>query len=514
MSKITKAAVSLMIATILSKILGFVRELTLASVYGTSAYSDAYLIALNIPTIIFACIGTALATSYIPLFYKIKEEREESNGIEFTNNLINIVIVICTLLIIIGFIFTENIVKLFAIGFQGQTLSLTINFTRVLLIGMVFMALTYIISSYLQAKEEFLIPGLIGIPYNIIVIASIFLSSNLNIHILVYGTLIAMASQFVYQFPSAYKKGFKYKPNLDIKDENIKKMLYLVIPVFIGVSVNQINALVDRTLASTLVEGSISALNYANRLNGFVIGLFIASISSVLYPILSNLSAKNSKQNFINALVKSINIVIIIMIPTTVAAITLATPIVKFLFQRGAFDFNATKMTSIALVYYSIGMVAFGLRDILSRAFYALQDTKTPMINGAIAMILNIILNLILVRYMAHGGLALATSISSLICIGLLFISLRRKIGSFGENKIFILFLKSSLASIVMGVIVKITYNYIHSILKTSFINEALTLGITVITGVSIYTLLINLLKVDEVNLILDKIKDKVFKSK
>ena len=170
-------------------------------------------------------------------------------------------------------------------------------------------------------------------------------------------------------------------------------------PVFVGVAVNQVNGLVDKTLASTLVEGSISALNYANKLNEFVMGIFIVSITSVIYPLLSKLSAANNKEEFNNSIVKSINYVILLVIPISIGAMVLSTPIVKLLFERGAFDLRATQMTSSALFCYSIGIIGFGLRDILSRVFYSIQDTKTPMINGAIAMALNIVLNLILIIY-------------------------------------------------------------------------------------------------------------------
>lgn len=164
----------------------------------------------------------------------------------------------------------------------------------------------------------------------------------------------------------------------------------------IGVAVNQINAMVDRTLASTLVEGSISALNYANKLNGFVLTLFITSVALVIYPLLSRLSSEDNTRKFTESVVTSINSVVLLVMPVSVGAIVLATLIVKMLFERGEFDERATNMTSVALVMYPIVMVAFGLRDILGKIFYSLQDTKTPMINGVIAMVLNIILNVFL----------------------------------------------------------------------------------------------------------------------
>ena len=428
MSKVAKATIGLMLATAIAKGLGFGRELVLASSYGVSMYSDAYLTAMNIPVVIFAIIGITLATVLIPLYFEVNNELGEINALKFTNNVFNIVIVLCILLAIIGVVFTEQLVKIFAVGFEGETLNIAIHFTRITIMSIVFTGLSYIMTAYLQIKNNFTIPGLASVPKNIIIIVSIILSVKYNPYIMIWGTLIGIATEFIFQLPFAIKSGYKYQLYINIKDKYIKKMSWLIGPVLIGVAVNQINTMVDRTLASTLVEGSISALNYANKLNGFVMALFITSVGAVIYPMLSKLSSEDNKEKFISSVVQSINSVILLVIPISIGAIVLATPIVKLLFQRGEFDARATSMTAIALIMYSIGMVAFGLRDIIGKVFYALKDTKTPMINGAIAMIMNIVLNIILVKYLQLAGLALATSISAIVCIFLLFGSLKKKI--------------------------------------------------------------------------------------
>ena len=289
-------------------------------------------------------------------------------------------------------------------------------------------------------------------------------------------------------------------------------MSWLIGPVLIGVAINQINTMVDRTLASTLVEGSISALNYANKLNGFVMALFITSVGAVIYPMLSRLSSEDNKEKFISSVVQSINSVILLVIPISIGAIVLATPIVKLLFQRGEFDARATSMTAIALIMYSIGMVAFGLRDIIGKVFYALKDTKTPMINGAIAMIMNIVLNIILVKYLQLAGLALATSISAIVCIFLLFGSLKKKIGYFGQDKIIKTTIKSIVAAVVMGIVTYFVYNIVSNLLGLGFAKEAVSLAISVGIGAITYGILVVVLKVDEINVITDVMKKKLNK--
>ncbi len=514
MSKVAKAAVGLMAVTLIAKFLGFGRELALATAYGASGTSDAFLVAMNIPAVIFTAIGTSLGTAFIPLYCDVDSKLGEREATKFTNNVFNIVVLICLAFSVIGALFTPQIVKLFAIGFKGETLTQAIYFTRIMILGMAFLGMSYIMMAYLQVKENFMIPGLMPVPYNIFIILAILVSVKVSPYLLPWGALIGLLFQFLFQLPFAMKKGFKYKPYINLKDEYLKKMLWLIGPVLIGVAVNQINTIVDRTIASTLIEGSISALNYANKLNQFVMGMFIVSISSVIYPMLSKLSSENNKDKFNKSISTSVNAVTLIVIPISVGAIILANPIVKLLFQRGEFDARATHMTAIALMFYSVGMIGFGLRDILGKVFYSLKDTKTPMINGVIAMGLNIILNISFVKFtnMQLAGLAFATSISALVTIVLLFISLRRKIGPFGGKSIALVMIKSMISAALMAVVTLFAYNTIGSILGSGAIQEIITLAVSVGMGALVYGISVMLLKVSEVNLILDTVKGKIKK--
>jgi putative peptidoglycan lipid II flippase len=503
-----KTALLIMLITIISKAVGFVRDVTLSYFYGASNISDAYLISITIPMVIFSFIGTGITTGYIPMYSKI----ENSNGIEeanrYTNNLVNILIVICTAIVILGLLFTNQIVKVFASGFQGETLALAVKFTKISLLGIYFTGLICIFNGFLQIKGNYTIPASVGFPLNFFIIASIFLSSKTNILILSIGSVIAIASQLILVLPFAYKRGYRYKFILDIKDEHIKNMAYIVLPVIIGVSVNQINTLVDRTLASQIATGGISALNYANRLNGFVQGIFVLSIATVMYPMISKMAAENNMKGLKKSLSEAISSINLLVLPATVGAMIFAEPVVRLLFGRGAFDANAISMTSYALFFYSIGMIGFGLREVLSRAFYSLQDTKTPMTNAAIAMVMNIILNIILSKFLGIGGLALATSIAAIFCTLLLFISLRKKIGSFGMKNIIISFIKILCASLVMGIIAKVSYNTL-----LNSINANLSLILSIGIGAVTYFIIIYFMKIEEVDIIVNAIKRKMIKT-
>ena len=509
MSKLARATFGLMIATIFAKILGFAREIVLASSYGTSIYSDAYITAMNIPLVIFAVIGSTLATVLIPMYMEVDRDLGEKKSIIFINNVFNLVILMCIALSVLGFIFTEEIVDVFAVGYEGEALQLAINFTRITIIGIVFTGLTYVMTSYLQIKDNFITPGLSSIPKNIIIIISIILSLKYNPYIMIWGTLVGMASEFLFQLPAALKSGYKYLPIIDLKDKYIRKMAWLMAPVLVGVAVNQVNVLIDRTLASTLAKGSVSALSYADKLNSFVIAIFISSISAVIYPLLSQLSSEKNKERFTSSVIKSINCVIVLVLPISVGTVVLAHPIVKELFERGAFDANSTNMTSLALAMYSVGMVAFGLRDVLGKIFYSIQDTKTPMRNGVLTMVMNVIMDFIFIKYLGLAGITLSTSVASIICIFLLFISLKKKVGYFGQDKILKTTGKAAVAATIMGVVV---YELYYWMMKMPWFDGDACLFGVVIVGAALYGGLVMLFKVEEIRIVTDVVKRRLKK--
>ncbi|HHY05631.1 MAG TPA: murein biosynthesis integral membrane protein MurJ, partial [Clostridia bacterium] len=333
------------------------------------------------------------------------------------------------------------------------------------------------------------------------------LSTHGHSEVLALGSVLATASQLLLLIPFIQKKGFRYQWVLDKNDEYLKKLLYLSLPIIISTSVNQINVLVDRTLASQIVEGGISALNYANRLNLFVHGIFVASIATVMYPAIAKMAAEKNISGLKKVLAEAISGINLLIVPATVGAMIFAEPIVRFLFGRGVFDEQAITLTAVALFFYALGMAGLGLRTVLSQAFYSLQDTKTPMLNATIAVVLNIILNIILSRYLGIGGLALATSISALFCTLLLFISLRKKIGHFGLRQITLSLLKIVLASLVMGLVASWSYGIF---LRQGSANFALMAAIAI--GVGVYFSLIYFLKIKEVQEILLLIQQEIHK--
>lgn len=497
-----------MIITIISKISGLLRDLFLTYFFGVSAISDAYIISLTIPNIIFGFIGAGLAASYIPMLTSVEHKEGNSKADEFTSNLTNIMLVLIFIVFVLCQMNVESIIRFIGLGFNDDTMKMAITLTRYSLIGIFTTFLISIFSGYLQVKGNYIVPSLIGLPMNIIVIASIALSSKGNINILGFGTAIAFVSQFLLLLPFIIRKQFKHSKIIDIRDGNIKAMLITAVPVIIGTSVNRINVLVDRMIATKVTVGGVSALNYADELNSFVQAIFVISIATAMYPMISKMVAEDNIQGLKNSLKRVIGSVNIIVVPITIGTLLYNNEIVNLVFGRGAFDITAIDLTAQALFYYAFGMLGFGLRGILIRVFYSIKDTKTPVINASIGVLINIILNVILSKFLGIGGLALATSIAATFTTVLMIVSLRKKIGPFGLSQLLVSFLKVLLASILMGVISKYSYFFISQFLHQTF---ALFIGIGV--GVLSYFIIIYFSKLEDVESLITIFKKKIKRS-
>lgn len=504
MSKAARATVLLMIVTIVSKILGLFRDSVLASAYGTGKYAAVYSTANSISTILFAVIGTALATSLIPLYNKLASEDSAERAMGFLNSVVNLVVIVCLSIAGLGIIFAGPLVKVFAPGYQGDVYTLCVQYTRILLPSIVFVGLANIFTSYLQIKKRYVIPGFIGMPYSIIMIVSIYLSLKTSPMVLVIGTLIAISAKALFQLPFVYKEGYRYRPKINLKDPVMKDMMILILPVVIGVGANQINSIVDKSLASLLGTEVVASFSYAIKLYEFVQALFITSILAVIYPRLSSMIVSDRMDSFLNSLKKTMNVIIVALVPIIVGCIVLSRQIVEVLFQRNAFTSKDTTMTASILWIYVIGILAFALRDVLTRGFYSMEDSKTPMINSIISIVFNISLNLILVKPLGYKGLAIATAVSAYIGLLLFNRSMRKKIEGYSSRDNYIVFLKSLFAALIMGLGVKLVYGIVASSLVGGLLFKLIALASAVGVGVIVYALIMHFLRVEEYEMIFD----------
>ncbi|MBZ2175013.1 murein biosynthesis integral membrane protein MurJ [Schnuerera sp. xch1] len=501
--KVAQSAATIAIFTLISKFLGFIREVLIASQYGSGYETDTYFVAMTATTIIMTTIGTSLNTTLIPIFTEIEERKGRKGKLKFLNNIFNVVFFTAIILALLGFLLSPVIIKILAKGFEGEQFDLAVKLNRIGLPIIIFLGFTYIFSGYLHSSQIFGPPAIMGIPYNFVFIFFLlFMADKINISDLMLASVFATSTQFLIQIPAIRHQGFRYRLDVNLKDIYISKTFKLIVPVILGSAVQKINTIIDKTLASSLVDGSISALNYAARINDVIVSVFIMAVTTVIFPMLSKAFSQQDNKQIRRIMGQGINIILIITVPATIGILILAEPIVRLFFERGEFTSIATNMTSSALFFYSLGLVGISLRLMLNKVFYSFQDTKTPMMNGALAVGLNIILNLIFVRFMDHSGLALATSISVTLTSAFLFLNLRKKIGPIGLTAYIKTFIKTLAASLIMGVVVYFMFYGLSAKFATNKIIELLILLLSIGTGALIYFILCIVFKVENLKLL------------
>ncbi len=419
----------LIIAAFVAKGFGFVREMVLANYYGASATSDVYVAVQNIPAVIFSVFGTAVVTGFIPLYSEINVRNGKDKADRFANNVFNIFLLLAIILTVAGIVFSKELVYVFAGGFSGKTFDLCNTFAKIIMPTSIAIILVYVYNAYLQLEGHFNQNSLMNVPYNVIQILFIVGAFYINnVYCLAIGILLASFSQFLYlRILVARKTKFRHNPILDLRDPHIIKMLILVGPVFISTGVNQLNTIIDRTLASRLVEGSISALNYASEVTNIIVQVIILSLTTILYPKMTRLFAENNRTAQGEFSEKYINVVSVLVLPLSGLLFVFSDEVIQILFGRGAFNGDTVRFVSAALKAYAVGIAGVSFRDVLNKFFYAMKDTVTPMINGIIAVVCNISMNFLLIGKYEYIGLAVATSVASTVTTISMFIKLFKK---------------------------------------------------------------------------------------
>ena len=507
--KIFKLTYVLIIISLISKIFGFIRDLLIAKSFGAGMETDIYFIALITSTILFGVVSLALSTTLIPMISKVIKKEGVKKEIQYVNNINNILFFFTILVVIIGYLFAPLLVNLIASGFTGEKFELAVKLTRIGLPVIMFNSFFAVFKGYLHVHRKFMIPALEGLAISIpIILYLLFFSKEFGIIGLMVVTTFAGLFKLLLIIPSTLKTGFSFIPRVDLQDKYFKMILFILGPIVLGSMSGYINTIVDRSIASQLIEGSISSLSYAARIRQLVLGLFITTIITVLYPMIAKIASENkSSQSIIKF---GINIITLISIPATTVIMILNYPLTKLIFQRGAFTLSDTIMTSSALFYYSIGIIGVGVTGLLSKVFFAMHDTKTPVIISVVAVVINIILNLILTPFMGHNGLALGTSIAAIFSAVALMVFLKKNNKEIVISKYLIVLIKSITASIVMGLLIYILNEYYINLIDGSFVFRSIKLFIIAAAGVIVYCLLIYIFKVKEFKLGLELVKAKI----
>lgn len=502
-------SIILMILTVLSKILGAVRIATLSRLFGTGNEAAAFNLAMSIPVLVFSFIAVGITTGFIPTYKRLEENKGLEVADRFTSNLCNVTTVITIVLMVLCQIFAKQLTYIFAFKLNDTARELTTNFLRISLISLVPISIATVYRGYLNCHGEFIVTALQGFILNVFIILGLYLGKFINVYFLAIGIAVASTVQFLPYIPAVIKKGYKWTKIFDTKEPELRGMLIMAIPVIIGVSVNQLNVIVDKNLATLIMgEVGINVMEYASRLSELVNGIVIISVSTVMYPILSKFAGQKRIGDFKDSIVDTFTSMFVLVIPAMVGLIVLAEPIVKFIYEGGNFTAEDTLLTAPVLMIYSAGLVAIALRDILFKSFYSLKDTKTPTKNTMFMIAMNIVVSVVSSRFMGLKGLALGTTLAAYFGAILLYFNLKKKIGEFGKiNVLIVETLKISLASVVMGFVAYFVNNKFYATLGSTK-----SMFLAILIAAVVYVILIFLLKVKEAYNLVYQIKRKFTK--
>ena len=453
--KTIRTAGFMIFATLLAKFMGMYRDILFAALYGTGAEAVAYSTASRIPLLFFdITLGSAISSSFIPVFNEFLQKGKKEEATEFANSFLNIIFLITSGLCALGIVFRSPIVNLLGSGLPLYVKQLAEALVVIMFPSMIFTALAYSLTGVLQSYGSFHAPAAISLVSNGIMVGYlIFAKDRFGIHGVSWAMLIAWAFQLVVLLPSLVKKKYRYQLKIRFQNPGLKKALFLAIPILISSWVQPINTMVNMYLASYLNGGqAVSALDYANKLYIIFVGVLTYAISNLIFPSISRLAADETKKaEFTEILKTAMGSVLFILLPIMIVFLTQRTEIVRLVYERGAFGAEQTKLTSVALLWYSFGMLGYGMQEMLNKAFYAGQNGKTPMRVSIFGIAVNIAFSFLLVRgfHLGISGLPMAASIAANVIAVVLAVILNKKYKLF-DRVFFLNFFKLIMSGALM----------------------------------------------------------------
>lgn len=498
---IAKSASIIGLATLSSRILGFVRDVVIARLFGVYLYAQAFVIAFRIPNLFRDLVGEgATNAAFVPVFSEYTARHTKEEFWELANVVLNLLLVVLMTITILGIIFSPLIVRLIAPGFiaSPEKLATTIRLNRIIFPYILLISLAAYSMGILNSLKHFAIPAFSPCLLNISIIINALIFGE-GIIGLALGVLVGGVLQLAVQIPVLYKKGFRLALFHKFRHPAAKTIGKLMFPRLMSSCLYQLNNFADSifgSLATIVGEGGVAGLYFANRLIQFPIGIFSNALTQAILPTFSHQALDENFDILKSTLSFGLRTIFFMMLPCAIGFMVLSQPIVSTLFGGGRFDVYSIEMTAQALLFYSMGLFAYGATKILQSCFFSLKDTLTPTKVAGLALIINIILNSILMFPLKISGLALATSISGIISFIVLFVSLRKRIGDFKVKEITISFMRILLASICMGIICYIFKKNI--ILETGILIRWLNLGLVILLGIISYIIFCFIFRVKE----------------
>ena len=501
----------LMFITIISKIFGFIREAVMANYIGAGELKSIYTTANTLPVVVANFVAVGIISGFIPIYNRAKNEEGQASAEKFTSNIFNILMVFATVALILGLIFAKPFSKILSPDLDGQWLDLAANYTRIMMFAVYAYLYSAVFRGYLNIKGDFFNPAITGIIMNIIIIIFTVLTGKTgNVYLLIIGALLGNIFQYIL-FPRATKKaGYHHEKFIDLSNKYVRQLMIIAIPVIVSSAAGEISIIVDNSMASAFFgKAAISKLFYAKTMLTLITGVITVSVTTALFPKIAELGQSGK----INAMKKSISssvvTTLLLVVPATIGMSVLSQPIIELVFQRNAFTQEDTIIVASLLSSYAPYIIFQSISDVVDRGFYAVGDSKTPVVIVVIQQVINVIFNVILINFFGINGLALSTVVSTIVGSALMIYKFRVNFGAFNFKTALISIIKITIATSLMALTARGIYG-----LTSGNMPHILALFIAIIVAAIVYGFLILIARIPEVMNLVNIIYHKVFKKK
>ena len=403
--------------------------MAIANVFGASFLTDAYLAAYTLPYFFQAILGYAFISAILPeLSACWTDQGDNSRACRLGSTLLNVIVASMVVLSLAGILAAKGLIWLTAPGLDGETAVMAVEMTRIIFPSMIFISAGMVISAVLNARYRFAAAAFAPGMCSICIILAAMIFSRGDIYVLAWGTLIGFGAFFLIQMIDLPRSGFRYHFCWDVRDPAFKRIMVNIVPIVLALSVTQIYTVVNRIFASGLAEGSISALNYANKLMNLPLGIFVTAIITVAFPALAEKAQQTDMTEFTESVKRGLSMILVIALPSALGLMMLSEDIISLLFESGSFTAESTLITSQALVPMAPGLIFLAISMLLIRVYFALREVKIPLLCGIASITVNVAASFLLVGPMGHGGLSLANTIAAAVNGLMLLAFLAKKI--------------------------------------------------------------------------------------
>ncbi|MBU1169892.1 MAG: murein biosynthesis integral membrane protein MurJ [Proteobacteria bacterium] len=514
--RVVKAAGIVGLYTLLSRILGFARDMVIAFFFGSGMITDAFIAAFRLPNLMRRLFAEgSLVLSFVPVFTDYLETKSREDAFQLAGSALKVLTLILVVVTVLGVIFSPLILSLLAPGFDQNPdkMALAVSLTRIVFPYVFFVCLVALCMGILNSLGHFSAPALAPVLLNVAMITGLlggvyFSSDNVfRIKSLAWGVIAGGAIQLGFQVPFLVRQGFRFWKKTPLFHPGLNRIGRMMLPSVLGAGVYQVNIVAGTILASLLVEGSMTWLYYADRVFQFPLGIFAISMGTAVLPSLSRQAASGDIKGLKHTFSQGLCFVFFITLPASVGLIVLSEPIVAVLFKRGEFGSHDLVMTSRALIFYTLGLCSVSAVRVTAPVFYARQDARTPVVIAVISILINILLSMLLMGPMQHAGLAFATSLASTINLALLLWAIRKQLGRLGGRVILLSVFRSLLCALAMGAVVHGLAIYLIPAYNVPVFQMIATMVLCIGTGILVYAVLAFLTRSPELHSVMTMLK-------